>query len=300
MEITGHSETNLPQTLKEASAKFMADAKARGLREPSLYKYELVLKQLKEFALQKGLHLMASFNVDNLREFRNSWSNKNLSARKKLENLKAFFTFCHDSGWTKQNVAKAIKPPKVEDVQVLPFSATEMRKILEACDTHRQPERAKQLKALVLLMRHSGLRISDACTLHEDKINKGVLELYTAKSGTKVRVPLHPSVLEALKALPTNRGYYFWNGESSARTPVGIWSLTLQQMFKRAGIVGGHSHQLRHTFAVSLLQHGASLENVSLLLGHRKIAVTQKHYAAFTQGRQQHLEQDVKKAWKAS
>jgi integrase/recombinase XerD len=297
MEAEGGLSDTLPQTLEQATQKFLEDAAARGLKAPTLYKYKLVLKQLKTFANGKGLALLSNFGVDELREFRISWTNKNLSAAKKLEHLKSFFRFCHDSGWIKDNPTRAIKPPKVDDPPVLPFSDDDMKKILAACDTHPQPERAKQLRALVLLMRHSGLRIGDASTLHRDRVHDGTLELYTAKSGTKVRLPLHPDVVKALNQLPAKGGYFFWSGESARRTCINIWEDTLKRMFGRANIKG-HSHQLRHTFSVNLLQKGVSMENVSILLGHRKLATTQKYYAPWVKGRQEKLNQDVRKAWK--
>ena len=45
------------------------------------------------------------------------------------------------------------------------------------------------------------------------------------------------------------------SGESKRRTCINVWEQTFQKMFQRAGIEG-HSHQLRHTFAVGLLQKG--------------------------------------------
>ncbi len=144
-------------------------------------------------------------------------------------------------------------------------------------------------------MRHSGLRIGDACTLHRDRIKNGILELYTAKSGTKVRLPFNPEAMKALKAVPSGN-YYFWSGESTRKTCINIWEQTFQKMFQRAGI-DGHSHQLRHTFSVNLLQRGVSMENLSTLLGHRSIKVTERYYASWVAGRQQHLENVVRATW---
>lgn len=296
LEVEGVTSEIAPQTLQQCREKFLEDAKARGLRESSLYKYRLVLKQLEAFGKDRGMVFISNFGVEELRAFRAGWPNKNLSASKKLEHLKTFFRFCHDSDWIKGNPSKTIKPPKVDDPNVLPFSDEEMKKILAACNSHPSPQRAVQLRALVLLMRHSGLRIGDACTLGRDRIQKGVLDIFTAKSGTKVRLPLNPKAIEALNKIPATGGYYFWSGESKRRTCINVWEQTFQKMFQRADI-DGHSHQLRHTFAVGLLQKGVSMENVSTLLGHRSIRITEKYYAAWVPGRQQHLEDEIRRSW---
>ena len=182
----------------------------------------------------------------------------------------------------------------------MPCTDDEMKSILKACDEHpsgRGENRAVQIRALVLLMRHTGLRIGDACTLERSRIHHGLLTLRTEKGGPDVRIPVHPDAMEALNKIPKTSPYYFWSGESKRRTVVNIWEASFKAMFGRAGIAG-HSHQLRHTFAVDLLQRGTSLEHVSSLLGHKNLKITQKHYSAFTSGRRDAWENAVRAAWK--
>jgi len=64
-----------------------------------------------------------------------------------------------------------------------------------------------------------------------------------------------------------------------------------------AGVEDGHSHRLRDTFSVELLQKGISLETVSMLLGHTSIKTTQRHYAPWVKSRQDALETAVKMSW---
>ena len=70
----------------------------------------------------------------------------------------------------------------------------------------RPAENARRLRALVLLLRHSGLRIGDGVTLGRGRIDKEKLFLYTAKTGTPVNVPLPDFVLTALEAAPKASG----------------------------------------------------------------------------------------------
>jgi integrase/recombinase XerD len=296
IEATGLQSETSPQTVEAAASKFLLDAEARGLRESSRRKYRYVLDQLVEFGQQHGYIFLSQLGVDELRLFRQSWANQSLSAQKKLENLRAFFRFCHDSDWIKTNPAKKIKTGRVESVQVLPFEDSDIEKILAACLTHPIKQRRVELKALVLLMRHSGLRIGDAVTLRQDRIKGGMLELHTAKSGTKVRLPLNPIVLTALRELPAGT-YFFWNGKATRESIVKIWERTFQRVFIKAGLAGAHSHQFRHAFAVGLLQHGVSMQNVSTLLAHRSLKITEKYYAAWTKVRQEGLEEAVRSTW---
>jgi site-specific recombinase XerD len=101
--------------VKEARDKFLVDAEARNLREPTLYKYRLLFRQLQEFASLYGYSYIIDFDVDSVRRFRASWPNKNIAARKKLEAFRAFFRFVHESGWIPTNPTTPLKPPKITE-----------------------------------------------------------------------------------------------------------------------------------------------------------------------------------------
>ena len=58
-------------------------------------------------------------------------------------------------------------------------------------------------------------------------------------------------------------------------------------------VVNCHPHRFRDTFAVSLLLKGVSLDNVSKLLGHSSIKITERHYAPWVKARQEQLEAEV-------
>jgi integrase len=53
----------------------------------------------------------------------------------------------------------------------------------------------------------------------------------------------------------------------------------------------------RDTFAVEMLLAGVPLEQVSMLLGHKSVKITEKHYAPWVKARQEQLAANVRKAW---
>ena len=111
-------------------------------------------------------------------------------------------------------------------------------------------------------------------------------------------IPLAPCVLEALASLDNDLEYfYFWNGQSTLKSRLTEWQERLKKVFVIAGIPTGHGHRLRDTFAVELLRRGVPLQTVSILLGHRSIATTEKHYSPWVQSRQLALESAVKLSW---
>jgi integrase/recombinase XerD len=292
-------ERDQPITIKQACDIFEADAKARELRESTLYKYRLLFRRLQEFADGQGLRFVAELNLDALREFRNSWKDHNLAALKKLERLRAFLRFAHDSGWIADNNARKIKNPKITQSPTLPLSKENVVAILAGCNDYPDRANAVRSRALVLLLRYSGLRIRDAVTLPRDRVQKGKLFLYTAKTGTAVWCPLPGAVMEALNAIPLAPGaqYFFWTGESNPKSCVGDWQRSLRRLFRLAGVPDAHAHRFRDTFAVELLLAGVPLERVSILLGHQSVRITQKHYSPWVAARQEQLESDVRRTW---
>jgi integrase/recombinase XerD len=110
----------------------------------------------------------------------------------------------------------------------------------------------------------ASLRIRDAVTLRCDRIQKGKLFLYTAKTETAVWCPLPSTVTDALSAIPISKDaqYFFWTGESKPKSCVGDWQRSLRRLFRLAGVPDAHAHRFRDTFAVELLLAGVPLERV--------------------------------------
>lgn len=102
-----------------------------------------------------------------------------------------------------------------------------MERILAACD--RYTGNKDRMKAFILVMRHSGLRISDTIALTKDRIKRGKLQLRAEKTGTDVYVPLPPTVTRALAKLEAlSSGRYFSSGNAKppqpAQTGPGTWT----------------------------------------------------------------------------
>jgi integrase/recombinase XerD len=191
----------------------------------------------------------------------------------------------------------------------MPLTHEEMVKILTACNgllitTPIEGKlNAHRLKTLVLLMRYTGMRVSDAVTLTSDRLDGKRLFLYTQKTGVPVYTVLPDSVLKALEATPRMTDTrYFWSGQGKRETVICHWQMRLKKVFDLAEVSKGEgnaiSHRFRDTFAVELLLAGVPIERVSILLGHQSVRVTERHYNPWVRSRQEQLEADVARAWK--
>jgi integrase/recombinase XerD len=292
--------TDGPVTISSAWDAFDADAKSRQLKEPTLNKYKYLRADMERFAHREGLRFIVEFSLAMLGKWRSTWPNRNLSALKKLEFVRCFLRFAHDRSWIPDNPARKLKSPKITARPTLPFTPKEMVAIVAALDNYGQEgsRNRRRMKALVLLLRHSGLRIGDAVTLSRERIDRDKLFLYTSKAGTPVYCPLPSFVITALEAAAgEHERFYFWTGNGKPKSIISDWQEKLKTMFKSAELPSGHAHRFRDTFATELLLAGVPLERVSILLGHSSIRITERHYSPWVRSRQEQLERDVRSTW---
>lgn len=110
------------------------------------------------------------------------------------------------------------------------------------------------------------------------------------------RLPLPDDAIRALEAELLPNGYYFWSGRGTKKSCVGDYQRAFKKLYELAKVEGGHAHRWRDTFAVELLLARVPLVDVSALLGHQSIKVTEKHYSPWVIERQQQLEKSVRTA----
>jgi integrase len=258
---------------------------------------------LLDFCRGKGITTLDQLTVQLLTRYAASWTCGPHHRSKRIQLLRRFFRFCIAAEWLEKNPATSlehpqgratiVRPKQPFDAPYLPREGPEWKAIMgQVKDTPR-------LLALTLLMRRAGLRISDAATFNRNRLMAdGSIFLYMSKTDEPVSVPVHAELKAALDAItPNAAGWYFWSGESAIATATDNWRRRFEQVFKRAGIEGGQPHRFRDTFAVDLLLRGVPIDQVSILLGHSSVKITERHYLAFVAARREQIANSLRKAW---
>lgn len=214
----------------------------------------------------------------------------NVTWLKEIEVLRQFFSFCVKRTWCEDNPASDIERPKLkEQNRVVPYTLDEVNKIIAACDKiGLYPYERLRARAMVLLMRFAGLRISDVVTLSREHTRKPpYLEKHAVKNNKLIKVELSGDVLQALELLPRPKAaekdsqMYFAGAGSSLRSLVSGAERTLRSVFKLSGVEGAHCHRFRHTFASELLGKGEAIDLVAEILADSP-AIIRRHYAKWT------------------
>ncbi|MGD0902358.1 MAG: tyrosine-type recombinase/integrase [Terracidiphilus sp.] len=304
-------------TVREAVAAYLNDAEARGLASATRQKLRHIFQgQLLAFCEENDTRFLRDLSPRNLTDWRSSWKDKALAKKKKFERVVGFFWFCLRQGWLKENPTGTMGRVIAKQVPTDYFTAEEYAKIIEA--TYRLDEfgdrpydaekRGVRIRTLTELLRWSGLRIRDAVTLERSRLVENKLLLYQAKTGIPVYVPLPPEVAQLLRQVPEglkpNPRYFFWSGNGDPKTFVANWQRSYRRLFTVADLrkpdgapKRAHCHMFRDTFAVEMLLAGVPIDQVSILLGHASVRITEKHYSPWVRARQDQLEKSVQSAW---
>ena len=304
---------------------FMATVSSKERSQRTYIKYRTLMNQLAAFCRHKGYTTVQSFDQDAMLEFWTSWrdseapykkgtqwsKNSLATCKRSLKTMRLFFARCLKRNLITEDPSRVIEvtpePRRKKKSQVKFLNRAQMAAImltLEEDYPRMAPYNKLRLKALMLLMRWTGLRISDAVKLTRRDVKKDVLHIETRKSSTKVQLPLPGELMDLLNQLEPYEGdYLFWNrrsGESNITTCEHNFGTAISNLFQKANVkkdIRQASHRFRNTFAVHLLTKGVPLETVSLMLGHQNVSTTENYYADFSTGYMDRAERMVRKAW---
>lgn len=207
------------------------------------------------------------------------------SASRKLAALKSFFKYCLRRGWIEKNPAYSIRSPKIPRTLPTVLSKEQTRKLFQNIDVHDFI--TARDAAMLELFYASGLRLSELVNLRIRDIQFRNKLISVLGKGNKQRLlPLGGMSQEALKVYlhyyeqefekPGNDDPLFVS-QLGKNISVRNVRLRVEKYLKEVsdGAKKNSPHVLRHSFATHLLDEGADLESVRMMLGHESLSTTQ-------------------------
>lgn len=260
----------------------------RGLSRNTLSAYSTDLSQ---FARWLGLQQRQLLQVDSshiqryLAQRLADRASKRSMARL-LSSMRRFYRWAVREGQIPQDPTALIASPKTGRALPYSLSEQEVEKLLQAPDI--ETARGLRDRAMLELIYASGLRVSELVTLKTEQIDlsRGVLRI-TGKGNKERLVPTGEEAAywiqrycqlarpELLKGRDHTGAGLFVSRRGGSLTRQTCWHM-IKRYAQQIGIRGALSpHSLRHAFATHLLNHGADLRAVQLLLGHSSLSTTQ-------------------------
>lgn len=206
------------------------------------------------------------------------------SAARGLSALRRFYGFLVQEGAIRIDPTAEIASPKVARSIPKALSEKDVEALLAAPDT--DTALGQRDRAMLETLYATGLRVSELTNLQLGELNTGAGLVRIIGKGNKERlVPLGEAALSAISVyLRDARGELLRGRQSNAvfvtRRGRAMTRQAFWQAIKRYAVVAGIAstlspHTLRHAFATHLLNHGADLRSVQMLLGHSDLSTTQ-------------------------
>ncbi len=254
--------------------------------------YRTDLEEFESFLQQKGKSLaeLSAIQKKDIQEFLVHLYTLKMhksSMARKLSCLRSFFRFMLQKKFITENPMLGVRNPKQEIHHPTMLNVDQVFSMLDEENAEEEGAFYYRDNALLELLYGSGLRISEALGLNVQDVNREGETIKVFGKGSKERiVPLSDTCRKALAAwlekrntLTVERGEKaFFVGKRGKRLNRREANRIIEMYRQKAGIATRVSaHDLRHSFATHLLEGGADLRSVQELLGHSKIATTQRY-----------------------
>jgi integrase/recombinase XerD len=248
--------------------------------------YRRDVEKFQEFTAKKRLRLEGATR-DTIVDFLRSLYDRKLDSRsvaRHLVTLRQFFRFALIEGFVKEDPTETVESPRFRMGLPMFLSIEEVDRLLAA------PDAATIIglrdKAMIEVMYSAGLRVSELCGLRLSDIHFESGYVRCVGKGNKERlVPIGRKALEIVQRyLRDSRPkleredspeLLFLNRHGGSCSRHSFWK-TVSDCGRKAGLRKKlKPHMLRHSFATHLLDRGADLRAVQMMLGHTDIATTQ-------------------------
>jgi len=259
----------------------------KGLSQNTIEAYSRGLVRFVDHLKRKRIQDVRDVGKFDVQGFLLSLRKKNLNTKSVVRDLSAirsFFRFLIQEGILETNPVEDLESPKVAKTLPEILSLKEIEQILE--QPNLQTPLGMRDRAMLEMLYATGMRVSELTHLptHQVNLEGGYVLLYGKGSKERV-VPLGSEAMKwvalylkgARGALSKGKEsvFLFINRSGKEMTRQGFWK-NLKDYAKKAGLRKRITpHLLRHSFASHLLERGADLRSVQMMLGHVDISTTQ-------------------------
>jgi integrase/recombinase XerD len=261
----------------------------KGLATNTLSAYRRDLAKFEDFAKKRKLAL-AAVKRDDLVDFLASLYRQKLESKtvaRHLVTLRNFFRHAQVQELISEDPTSNLESPKIRRSLPGYLRLDEVEKLLQLPD--QTTPLGLRDRAMLEVLYSTGLRVSELTSLRVLDLDTKVGCVRCIGKGDKERiVPVGRKALAIVEKylrdgrtalIGTTRGnagpYLFVNRRGGRISRVGVWKI-FSSYGKKAGLrVPLTPHMLRHSFATHLLERGADLRSVQLMLGHSDISTTQ-------------------------
>ena len=202
------------------------------------------------------------------------------SINRKLSSLRSFYNFLLKIDEIDSSPLETIQSLKMFPEKQIPYSKDEMEDLAKLWSDKEIP----LLDILILeTLYQTGFRKSELCNLLLANVDLDDLQLkITGKGNKERRVPISATLKNSLEEflkhrqpIPSDVSYFFINKKGKKLNEKFVYRVVKKYLSLVTFKNKKNPHSLRHSFATHLLENGAKIQEVKMLLGHSSLASTQ-------------------------
>ncbi len=260
----------------------------RGLSANTLASYQSDLRHAAAWLNETFSISLQEVGRDHLLGYLASLVDQQIKARtsaRRLSSLRQFYQLAVREGWVVEDPTALIEAPKLGRGLPKTLSETDVENLLAAPNL-QTPEGVRD-RCMLELLYATGLRVSELVGIGPDQISltQGLVRI-VGKGDKERLIPMGDEAINWIKRFADNERFDLLKGQpcnaffptrrGSGMTRQAFWH-RIKHHAKSAGIAAHRlsPHTLRHAFATHLVNHGADLRVVQLLLGHSSLSTTQ-------------------------
>lgn len=258
----------------------------RNFTDNSIEAYISDIGKLQGFARQKGLELenLASLDIEEFICTLHEVGISPKSQKRILSGIKSFYKFLRIEKILDRNPAALIESPKIGEYLPVVLSLSEVNRLIAVPDV--STSEGQRNRAILETLYSCGLRVSELIDLRISNIYRKEGFIMVNGKGRKQRiVPIAPSALQEIdnyfyfrhemEVKPGAEDIVFLNRFGGKISRIMVFKI-IKRYCMEAGIAKEISpHTFRHTFATHLLEGGANLRAIQMMLGHERITTTE-------------------------
>jgi site-specific recombinase XerD len=157
----------------------VADKKIQGKADGTQRIAARRMEEFKAWCSQEGFTYLTEIDTEALDRYRQTWTGEASTIAHKEGMVFNFFAYCLKMKWVAENPAADLSRVQWDDPEVDYFAPEEFAALIKAAEGMRG-RKAARLKAFILVMRWTGLRVLDVTALERRRIKNGNLLLRTA------------------------------------------------------------------------------------------------------------------------
>ena len=274
MQISNKEDSNLRSFLNY----LLVD---KGLSNNTVKAYEADISSLFQWLDTKDLKYnnLQEDHINQYISFLFQRKMRSSSVNRKISSIKSFYIFLVKRNFVKNSPLNDLVTPKQEKYLPESMSEAEVDKLLNSPDVSNKIENRD--KAMIEMLYATGMRISELVNLKITDVDMKRCVVKVFGKGSKERlVPFGETALDSLRSYLNEREQssskeIFLSNRGKKMTRVAFWQRVKIYLIRENLKNSISPHTLRHAFATHLLNRGADLRSVQLLLGHSDLSTTQ-------------------------